>query len=107
MVANHTLETKQKMLQLPSHKLKTDVSMRWNSAYEILLLFLEQQPAVCAALLSPEVRSASEIFTLNVTDFSHAEEIVRALKSMKVVTTVMSGEMSPTLPVVGLLLLRY
>lgn len=104
MVANHTLETKQKMLQLPSHKLKTDVSMRWNSAYEILLLFLEQP---CAALLSPEVRSASEIFTLNVTDFSHAEEIVRALKSMKVVTTVMSGEMSPTLPVVGLLLLRY
>ncbi len=94
-VANHALETKQKMLQLPSHKLKADLSTRWNSAYEMLLWFLEQQPAICAALLSLEVRrSASEIFTLNETDIAHAEEIVRALKSMKVATTVMSEEES-------------
>ena len=89
-LANHALAQKQKMLELPSYKLKTDVSTRWNSAYEMLRRFLEQQPAICAALLSPEVRSGRDILTLNETDVGHAEEIVRALKSMQVATTVMS-----------------
>lgn len=76
-VASQALKTKQKMLQLPSHKLKTDVSTRWNSAYEMLLRFLEQQSAICTALLCPEVRkSGSDIFTLNETDIGHGEEIV-------------------------------
>ncbi|XP_028430301.1 zinc finger BED domain-containing protein 1-like [Perca flavescens] len=85
------------MLQLPTHKPKTDVSTRWNSAYEMLLRFLEQQPAVCAALLSPEVRkSSTDVFTLNESDIGNAEEIARALKSMQVATTVMSEEKNPT-----------
>ena len=78
-VANYALEKNQKMLQLPNHKLKTDVSTRWNSAYEMLKRFLEQQPAICAALLSPDVRkNSTDIFTLNETDIGNAEEIVRA-----------------------------
>lgn len=43
------------MLGLPNHKLIADVAVRWNSAYEMIRRFLEQQPAVTAALLSPEV----------------------------------------------------
>lgn len=58
-VANHALKTKQKMLQLLNQKLKTDVNTRWNSAYQMLRRFLEQQPAICEALLSPEVRRSS------------------------------------------------
>ena len=53
--AADALKRNQRMLALPHHKLITDVAVRWNSAYEMLARFLEQQPAVCAALLSPEV----------------------------------------------------
>ncbi|KAK9543187.1 hypothetical protein VZT92_000983 [Zoarces viviparus] len=84
------------MLQLPTHKLKTDVSTRWNSAYEMLRRVLEQQTVICAALLSPEVRrSSTDIFTLNETDIGNAKEIVRALKSLQVATTVISEEKTP------------
>ncbi len=41
-MANHVLKKKQKMLALPTHKLKTDVSTRWNYAYEMLWWFLKQ-----------------------------------------------------------------
>ncbi len=59
--------------------------------------FLEQQPAVCAALLSPEVRKgASEIFTLTESDISCAEDVVNARRPMKDATLLMSEESSPT-----------
>ncbi|KAL3987993.1 male-specific lethal 1 [Sarotherodon galilaeus] len=104
-VANHALEQKQKMLKLPTHKLKTDICTRWNSAYDMLQRFLEQQPVICAVLLSPKVRkSSTDIFTLNEMDIGNTEEIVRALKSMQVATTVMSEEKNPTLSLVAPLL---
>ncbi|CAL8284852.1 unnamed protein product [Lota lota] len=55
-IAADALKINQKMLQLPQHKLVTDVVVHWNSAFERLSRFLEQQPAICAALLSPEQR---------------------------------------------------
>ena len=68
------LEEKQKLLGLQCHKVITDVSTRWNSAYEMVDRFLEQQPAICAALLSPLVRKGeSDICTLNETDVSNAD----------------------------------
>ena len=47
----NALKRNQIMLRLPHHKLITDVSVRWNRC-EMLARFLEQQPAICAALLS-------------------------------------------------------
>lgn len=75
------------MLSLKNHKLKTDVCTR----------FLEQQPAICATLLSPHVRKKeSDIATLTEADISNAEELIAALKPMKDVTTFFSQEKTPT-----------
>lgn len=50
---NNVFKEKQMLLNLPWCKLKTDVVTTWNSALDMLYRFLEQQPAISAALLSP------------------------------------------------------
>lgn len=100
--AKHQLQEKQKLLGLPCHKLKIDVSTRWNSTYEMVDRFLEQQPAVCAALLSPVVRRAeTDVCTLSEADVSNAEDVMKALKPIKDVTTLMSEESSPTVSLIA------
>uniref|UniRef100_A0A8C2KQJ3 HAT C-terminal dimerisation domain-containing protein n=1 Tax=Cyprinus carpio TaxID=7962 RepID=A0A8C2KQJ3_CYPCA len=44
------LKKKQKDLQLPEHRLIHDEPTRWDSAYEMVERFLEQQKAVCSVL---------------------------------------------------------
>ena len=100
--ASHCLKEKQKCLGLKNHKLITDVPTRWNSAYDMVERFLEQQPAVCATLLSPEVRKGeSDLCTLNETDVSNAEDAVSALKPMKDATLLMSEERNPTVSLIA------
>nr|XP_055054000.1 E3 SUMO-protein ligase ZBED1-like [Misgurnus anguillicaudatus] len=100
--ANHMLKEKQRLLRLPEHKLMTDVVTRWNSAHDMLERFLEQQPAICAALLSSEVRKTEkDLCTLTESDVTTAEEVVNALKPMKEATQYMSKEKTPTLSVVA------
>lgn len=84
--ASHALKEKQRLLNLPEHKLMTDVATRWNSAHDMLEWFIEQQPAICAALRSAEVRkNAKDLWTLNDADLSCAEDVAKALKPLKVV----------------------
>lgn len=95
--ANQLLKENQNMLSLKNHKLKTDVCTRWNSAYEMVQRFLEQQPAICATLLSPQVRKKdSDIATLTEADITNAEDLIAALKPMKDATTLISQEKTPT-----------
>ena len=54
-ISASALRKNQTLLGLKQNKLITDVQVRWNSAYEMLKRYLEQQTAVTAALLSPEV----------------------------------------------------
>ncbi|KAK0145706.1 Zinc finger BED domain-containing protein 1 [Merluccius polli] len=77
-VGAHQLEEKQKLLGLPCHKLITDVSTRWNSAYEMVR------------------KGEADLCTLTETDVSNAEDVVKALKPMKDATTLISEESSPT-----------
>ena len=100
-IATHVLKEKQKLLNLEQHKLKTDVVTRWNSAHDMLQRFLEQ-PAITAALLSNEVRkNEKDICTLSEADIRAAEEIVAAMKPMKIATVVMEEEKTPTLSAVA------
>lgn len=101
-VASRKLKEKQKILKLPAHKLVTDGVTRWNSTLEMLERFLEQQPAISAALLSPEVRrSDSNLCSLTEADITDGEDIVKALKPLKAATLVMSEEKSPTLSIIA------
>lgn len=101
----HTLQEKQKLLELPAHRLITDVSTRWNSAHNMVERFLEQQPVITAALISAEVRKRDKnICTFTESEVSNTEEFVKALKAMKVATCVLSDESNPTLSVVAPLL---
>ena len=53
--AAQLLKVKQSSLSLPVHKLMIDVSTRWNSAYDMVHRYLEQQPVIAATLLSNDI----------------------------------------------------
>ncbi|ROL48291.1 Zinc finger BED domain-containing protein 1 [Anabarilius grahami] len=101
-IACHVLHEKQKVLGLPEHKLMTDVCTRWNSAHDMLERFVEQQPAICAALLSTEVRkNAKDLWTLTEADITCAEDVIKVLKPLKLATHVMSEEKTPTVSIIA------
>lgn len=101
-LASHALKKKQMLLDLPLHKLVTDEPTRWNSALDMVERFLEQQPAVSAALLAPEVRQQEkDLCTPTEADITAAEDVAQALKPLKKATLVMSQEGTPTLSVIA------
>lgn len=95
------LRQKREQLSLPVHKLIQDVSTRWNSSFDMLQRFLEQQPAVFATLMSRELRKREEVNSVNERDIGNAEDIVKLMAPAKVVTTVMCEEEQPTISMIA------
>ena len=86
------------MLQLPTHKLIQDVSTRWNSTYDMLERYLEQQ----AAILSDKAlkKNIGDIVTLSDNNVKVAEQVLQVLKPLKMVTTLLSTESAPSVSMV-------
>lgn len=100
-VASGILKSKAELLSLPNHKLKTDVCTRWNSAYEMIVRFLELQPAIVATLRAKEMtKFKQKEFSLNDDCLSLAEDIAATLKPLKDITVMLCSESSPTLSVI-------
>ena len=98
--ATKLLSEKQKLLKLPEHKLIIDVQTRWNSALDMTSRFLEQQPAVYAALTSKELRGKVNIRSLVESDISEAEELVLVLTPLKIATVALCEETIPTVSLI-------
>ena len=95
------LVKKQKLLQLPEHKLIMDVATRWNSAYDMIERYLEQQAAVMAVLTQSDIRrNARDICTLNDDDITNLEELVTVLKPLSTVTALLCDACRPTISLV-------
>lgn len=63
----------------------------------MLQRFLEQQPAV----RSRELRKGEEVNSVNERDIGNAEDIVKLMAPVKVVTTVMCEEEQPTISMIA------
>ena len=91
----------QKRLQLPEHKLIIDVSTGWNSALEMVVRSLEQQPAIYAVLSAKEIRGREkDLALLSDTDISLAEELVVVLTPLQTATKLLCDESMPTVSVI-------
>ena len=91
------LKTKQKLLELPVHKLVIDVQTRWNSAFDMLSRYVEQQPAIMAVLMDKNIRkNISDVSTLSEQDVTYVENIIAVLDPLKTVTTLLCDAKSPT-----------
>lgn len=97
--AAHILEQKQEMLHLPKHCLIIDVSTRWNSSYNMVERYLEQNTAVYSALTERALKN-KEIANLTDVEVSIVESVIEVMKPLKTITTMLSTETTPSVSMI-------
>ncbi len=99
--AAHALKTKQDMLELPVHKLIHDVTTRWNSTYDMLERYVEQQAAIYSAVMDKDMKKkVKDIALLTESETKLAEGLINILKPLKNVITLMSTETAPSVSMI-------
>ena len=92
-----SLKQKQALLQVTQHKLIIDVPTRWNSAYDMVVRYLEQQAPIMAVLTQSDIRkSAKDVCSLSDHDIENAEQFVCLLKPMSIATALLCESQYPT-----------
>ena len=98
--ASEVLREIQSQLHLPNHKLIHDVCTRWNSSVDMLERFWEQHPALLNAMLSRRIRRGEGLIAVNEDDMTLIQEIIKLMSPVKVATTLLSEEKSPTISMI-------
>lgn len=91
------LKKKQKDLQLPEHRMIHDEPTRWDSAYEMVERFLEQQQAVCSVLADD--RKKWHLMPKD-SDITVLETVKEVLSPVSPFTDALSGKKHTTLSAV-------
>uniref|UniRef100_A0A672RI62 BED-type domain-containing protein n=1 Tax=Sinocyclocheilus grahami TaxID=75366 RepID=A0A672RI62_SINGR len=91
------LKKKQKDLQLPEHRMIHDEPTRWDSAYEMVERFLEQQQAVCSVLADDRKKWHLMSKDSDITVLETVKEVLSPVSSF---TDALSGEKHTTLSAV-------
>ena len=100
--ATHVLKTKQEMLELAVHKLIHDVPTHWNTVYDVMERYVEQQAAIYSALMDKDVKKKDkDIAILTDSEAKLADDLIKILKPLKKVTTLMSIEISPSVSMIS------
>lgn len=92
--ATQALKQKQKLQNVPDHKLVQYCRTRWNSIHDMLERLLEQRWAISAVLSDRAFTKLSDTRTLELTDDSWGdmEELLPVLHSLEFATTAFCGE---------------
>ncbi|XP_061170891.1 E3 SUMO-protein ligase ZBED1-like [Saccostrea echinata] len=104
-VTSAMLKTQASLLELPYHKLVTDVT-RWNSAYEMLDGYISMHAAVFSVLVSKDLKNKDkDLKFLTDDETTLSEDIITCFKPLKAMATTMCSETSPTASII--LLIHY
>ena len=94
-------KVKQESLHLPAHKLIIDVSTHWNSAFDMLECYIEQQAAVMAVLMDKDIRkNLSDVPTLSEQDITVLEQAIQIPEPLYSFITLLCDAHMPTVSLI-------